>query len=93
MRNTAEGFWRFSHGDFARFMAIAKGSLGELFDSVDEACAREWIDAIERAELTALINRAIGASIGLHRYLTSSRTPPRRRSRGHTTRAQPDRQT
>jgi four helix bundle protein len=31
-RNLAEGFWRYSHREFAHFVNIARGSLGELLD-------------------------------------------------------------
>jgi four helix bundle protein len=74
-RNIAEGFWRFVHPEFARFVLIARGSLGELFDSADEALLRGYFDQGEHAALNGLLNRAIGAATGLHAYLASTPTP------------------
>ena len=64
-RNTAEGFWRYLHPEFARFLNIAKGSLGELLDSTDEALECRYIDRAEYDVLNAIIERAIKANLGL----------------------------
>jgi four helix bundle protein len=77
-KNTAEGFYRFRHPEFAHFMNIAKGSLGELFDSLDEAQAKRYIDQPEYERLHALMDRAMGAAVELHRHLDTTPTPPRR---------------
>jgi len=68
-RNLAEGFYRYRHRDFARFVTIARASLGELLDSVDEAGIKGYADAPERAELEAQIQEAIRVATGLLRYL------------------------
>src|SRR5436190_18943783 len=52
-RNTAEGFWKFSHPEFARYLDIVQGSLGELLDSADDALACGYVDQQERDALTA----------------------------------------
>jgi hypothetical protein len=59
-------------------MNIAKGSLGELIDSTDEALANRYIQQAEYKRLNALIERAIKANEGLLEYLQTTPTPPRR---------------
>jgi four helix bundle protein len=81
-RNTAEGFWRYRHPEFAHFVNIAKGSLGELLDSTDEALANRYIQQAEHKRLNALIERAIKANAGLLEYLQTTPTPPRRPQKG-----------
>lgn len=75
--NVAEGFARRSHGDFARFLIIAEGSLREL-QTLLEAVA--LIGYVERPE----VERAIGSSnrVGyltqrLRRSLSRSPRAPR----------------
>jgi four helix bundle protein len=77
-KNTAEGFARFQHPDFARFVNIARGSLVELIDSTDEAIEKRYIDEAEHKSLNDLIERAKASATGLHRYLVSTPTPKRR---------------
>ena len=83
-KNTAEGFWRFGHKEFANFVNIAKGSLGELLDSTDEALAKRYVDQAEYDQLNQLVNRALRASTALHNYLISTPTPPRRQAKKPT---------
>jgi four helix bundle protein len=79
-RNLAEGFGRYQHPDFARFVNIAKSSLVELLDSTDEAIEKSYIDAAEYKSLNELIERARASATGLHQYLISTPTPkPHRR--------------
>jgi four helix bundle protein len=78
-RNTAEGFWKYGHAEFARFINIAKGSLGELLDSTDEALQKRYIGKPEYEQLNQLIERALKAAGGLHAYLIDNPTPPRRK--------------
>jgi len=83
-RNIAEGFWRFKHPEFAQFVLIARGSLGELIDSADEALQQHYIDSAEHVALTGLLGRGIGAVTSLHGYLSTTPTPPVRRRRKAT---------
>jgi four helix bundle protein len=76
-KNTAEGFARFQHPDFARFVNIARGSLVELIDSTDEAIEKGYIDKAEYKALNDLIERAKASSTGLHQHLISTPTPKR----------------
>jgi four helix bundle protein len=73
--NIAEGFGRFSPKDFARFLKIARGSLNELEEHLDEAAARGLIAREQRAELAGTANHAVHAITRLIRYLETAREP------------------
>jgi four helix bundle protein len=75
-RNIAEGFGRFRHGDFARFVRIAKASEVELLDHFNEAFDSGYLGDAERQELEHLARKAIKAANGLIRYLESTPDPP-----------------
>ena len=68
-RNIAEGFGRWSNGDFARFLDIARGSLLETHNHLRDALDRRFLAESDFNELTTLANRAIGATTNLSRYL------------------------
>ena len=78
-RNIAEGFYRFRHPEFANFMNIAIGSLGELLDSTDDALENRYLDKAAHQELNTLIDRAMASSMALQQHLLTTPTPPRRR--------------
>jgi four helix bundle protein len=71
--NIAEGFGRWSHRDFARFLQIAIDSLKETRDHLIDGHARGYISSEELAAATRLAKRANAACAGLIRYLR--RTP------------------
>ena len=75
-RNIAEGFGRFTHGDFARFVRIAKASEVELLDHFNEAFDSGYLSETERRELEYAARKAIKAANGLIRYLESTPDPP-----------------
>ena len=77
-RNIAEGFYRFGHREFAHFLTIARGSLGELLDSVDEARHKGYLTTTECETLQDSIRRAMAATAGLRSHLASTSTPPHR---------------
>jgi four helix bundle protein len=76
-RNIAEGFWRYQHKEFAQFVNIARGSLGELLDSADEALQKRYVSLDDHRSLNALIERAIQAAAGLHTHLRRTSAPSR----------------
>jgi four helix bundle protein len=80
-RNIAEGFGRFKHGDFARFVRMAKASEVELLDHFNEAFDCGYVSDAERRTLEHAAKKAIKASNGLIRYLESTPDPPSPRSR------------
>jgi four helix bundle protein len=76
--NIAEGFGRETHRDFANFLAIARASLMETENHLQDALECEYITQTEHQRLTLIAHRALGATSGLQSYLL--RTPDRRRS-------------
>ena len=80
-RNIAEGFWRYQHPQFAQFLNIAKASLGELLDSVDEALARNYVTPQEYESLNKLVSSALASTTSLHKYVSTTPTPPSKSSR------------
>jgi four helix bundle protein len=67
--NIAEGFGRFSHRDFCRFLRIAKGSAFELQEHIHDARVRELITQEEANTLLELSRRTVGSIVPLIRYL------------------------
>lgn len=49
--NIAEGFQRFYHREFARYISIARGSLGETQEHLEEALQRRYINQREFQQL------------------------------------------
>ena len=74
-RNIAEGFARYKHKDFARFVRIAKGSEAELLNHFQEAFDEGYMSEVERRVLEHAAKKAIRAANGLIRYLDSSPDP------------------
>ena len=73
--NIAEGFGRWSHRDFARFLQIAIGSLKETRDLLIDAHARGYITGEELQWSTVVAKRANAACAGLIRYLKNTPDP------------------
>jgi four helix bundle protein len=72
-RNIAEGFGHYRHGEFARYLFIARGSLMELRDHLRDGASRgHWTEA-DVQELAMLCNRTSAALSGLIRYLKGTR--------------------
>ena len=80
-RNLAEGFARYGHAEFARFVSIARGSLGELRDSIDEARLKGYLGDKERDELERRIRGAMSSAGALRVYLLRTPTPESRKQR------------
>ncbi|HEX5217713.1 MAG TPA: four helix bundle protein [Vicinamibacterales bacterium] len=80
-RNIAEGFWRYQHPQFAQYLNIAKASLGELLDSIDEALARNYVTPDEYESLNKLVSSALASTTSLHRHVSTTPTPPSRSAR------------
>jgi four helix bundle protein len=82
--NIAEGFYRFTPPDFANFVRIARGSLGEVRNQLKHAHSKKYLSDDDFAQLFALCRRAIGAATGLRLYLLSSpkNFDPRKLKRG-----------
>ncbi len=59
--NIAEGFARYTHRDFARFLSIARGSLAETQNHLLAARGQGLLDQATFDELWRLSERAMGA--------------------------------
>jgi four helix bundle protein len=71
-RNIAEGFGRFKHRDFARFVRIGRASEIELLNHFQEAHLSGYLEANELGELEHAARKALKAANGLLRYLDSA---------------------
>jgi four helix bundle protein len=71
-RNIAEGFGRWKHRDFARFVRIAKASEVELLNHFGEALKSRHITVDERGKLDHATKKAIKAANGLIRWLENN---------------------
>ena len=69
--NIAEGFYRFNPPDFANFVRIARGSLGEVRNQLRHAHSKKYLNDADFDRLFDLCRRAIGAATGLRLYLMS----------------------
>jgi hypothetical protein len=78
----AEGYARYHHPDFARFVVISLSSLTELRDCLDEALEKGYIDRAEFQDFDAAVDSAIKTANGLRRYLQNTPTPKERLTYG-----------
>jgi four helix bundle protein len=78
-RNIAEGFARYKHKEFAQFVRISKGSMGEVLDHFVDAVDNGYLSQDEFARHEHACKRALLAINGLIRYLESTPDPPARR--------------
>ena len=74
-RNIAEGFARWKHRDFARFVRIAKASEVELLNHFKEAFRSRHISKTEQDNLEHAARKAIKAANGLIRWLETHPDP------------------
>jgi len=70
-RNLAEGFALFKPRRFANHARIARGSLVEVKNHLNDAQTRQWLTQDEATSLLQLCRRAINATTGLLKYLDS----------------------
>jgi four helix bundle protein len=68
-RNIAEGFGRRTHREFAHFLDIARGSLMECQNHLQDAVDRGYLQPARFTPLDALAKRTCGAVARLQRYL------------------------
>ena len=72
--NIAEGFDRFRHADFHRFLTIAKGSLAEVRALLLNGVDRGYLTKATCAQLVAHAERLARRLSTLMRYLRGKRT-------------------
>ena len=75
-RNIAEGFARYKHKEFAQFVRVAKGSLGEVLDHFIDAVDNGYLSPADFVEHEHACKKAFKAVNGLIRYLESTPDPP-----------------
>lgn len=78
-RNIAEGFARYKHKEFAQFVRVAKGSLGEVLDHFIDAVDNGYLSPADFAEHEHACKKALKAVNGLIRYLESTPDPPKKK--------------
>ena len=81
--NIAEGFARYHPKDFARFVRIARGSLSETIEHLEDAVEEGIITDSQAAASIEFAERAMGACTRLICYLESAEAPnrpPKRRT-------------
>ena len=67
--NTAEGFNRYRHREFANSLHIARGELGEVDDQLEAGRQAGHLSEAECNELLTLCNRAVAANTALLGHL------------------------
>ncbi|HEX6512075.1 MAG TPA: four helix bundle protein [Chloroflexota bacterium] len=72
MSNIAEGFQRAGNKEFLQFLAVAKGSVGEVNSQLYTALEAGYLSRERFEELQALANDAERLIGGFMRYLRSS---------------------
>lgn len=67
--NIAEGFYRYSHREFGRYLSIARGSVGETQNHLQDALDRGYLTDAEFERLWSLSRRVMAATTKLLLYL------------------------
>jgi carbamoyl-phosphate synthase large subunit len=73
--NVAEGFARYGHREFCRFLTIAVGSLAEVESQMFGALAKRYFTPEVVGDARVRIARARRAMVGLKRHLTKGDAP------------------
>jgi four helix bundle protein len=80
--NIAEGFYRYSHPEIARFFGIALGSLGEAETRLGSAGAQGLLEQGEYEALRRLAIRTRAATGSFVSYLRTTTAPSRAKEHG-----------
>jgi four helix bundle protein len=68
-RNTCEGFYKYRRPEFKRYLNIARGSLGELLDIIEDGHQREYYSDATAKQMSDLGGRAMIANLRLMQSL------------------------
>ncbi len=79
--NPSEGFARYAHRDFARFVVIARGSLTETQNHLEEARARKFVSEEEFRKIWRVSQEAMATTTSLLTYLQTHPNVPTDRKR------------
>jgi four helix bundle protein len=83
---TSEGFYRKRDGDFINYLVMARGSLGEASDQIDDGAESKYFTDAERDEMIIILKRAMAANRELRRYLESCQSRRKSEERRRTRR-------
>lgn len=75
-RNLAEGFTRYNHGEFAYHTNVAKASLAETLNHLQDGFEERYFSTELFERMNRLAVRALKACTGLLRHLQTSQAPP-----------------
>lgn len=89
LSNIAEGFERSGTSEFAQFLAIAKGSAGEVRAQLYVALDQHYISREQFRDLTSLVIEISRMLSGLMKYLRSSNIKGTKYRDSTTSRARP----
>jgi four helix bundle protein len=64
---TSEGFYRYEHGEFGHFLNLARASLGEALDQIDEGREEGYFSEQQHLAMRRICLRAMKANISLRR--------------------------
>ena len=89
--NTSEGFYRYHHGQFGHQLNIARASLGEALDQIDEGLEHHYFTGEQHLEMKRICLRAVKANAALRRSWGDREAPGSgsHRSNRDTGRARP----
>jgi four helix bundle protein len=87
--NTSEGFYLYGHGLFRRHLDIARASLGEALDQLDEGLESRYFTAEQHLEMRRMCLRAVKANGALIRSWGDRQAPSRRKPKRKKPRRKP----
>ena len=73
--NTSEGFYRYRHGEFRHLLNIARGSLGEALDQIEEGADNDYFTREQHSEMRRMCLRALKANSALRKSWGDSEAP------------------
>ena len=76
--NTSEGFSRYKHGQFGNQLNIARASLGEALDQIDEGLENDYFTPKQHLEMKRICLRAVKANAALIRSWEGREAPDKR---------------
>ena len=73
--NTSEGFYRYNHGEFGHHLNIARASLGEALDQIDEGLEQKYFTPEQNTDMRRICIRAMKAITALRRSWAGRAAP------------------
>ena len=73
--NTSEGFYRYKHRQFGHHLNIARGSLGEALDQIDDGHESKYFTDQQHSEMRRMCLRAIKCNGALQKSWVKKEAP------------------